>query len=204
MDAQQIEYEPISHERQRAGWQGFALHINREYHIQSGLLAVGEQPTRESDGWTTKPVFPISDADVADDDEPSDTSGEEIFKDKAGKRLWLRAILALLGNASHAQAAKEAGISCRQLSRWKATPEFQKLYLETKGQVFRESVEGMKGVLTAAGIKGAKALQEIAEDKAASDTARVAAARALTSLALEINDLETLAADIAALKAARE
>lgn len=202
MDVQQIEFEPISLERQRASWQEFAAFINHQSSIEAGIpVAVSDlRPTKRNvDSWTT--VFPTTADDVADA-ETGDESDDEV--DSAHKRRWLKAIFSLLGGSSHAVAAKEADVSNRQLSRWKRDPQFVELYQKTKAEVFRDSVNGMKGVLTAAGIVGAKALQQIAEDSKASDTARVAAARALTQLALEINDLEQLAADIAVLKAAKE
>ena len=176
MEQQIVECEPVSQERQRAGWQEFAAFINRQSGIEAGIpVAVSDsQPAKRSDdGWTT--VFPVSAADIDDGTDDSDDDTEEV--DGAHKRKWLKAIFALLGGASHSIAAREAGVSSRQLSRWKKDPEFVELYQKTKADVFAQSVNGMKGVLTAAGIVGAKALQEIAEDKKATDTARVAAAR---------------------------
>ncbi|HEV2136562.1 MAG TPA: hypothetical protein VGR47_20250 [Terracidiphilus sp.] len=201
---EQIEFEGIDPQRQKEGWQAFAQYLNRGYAVEAGIpVATNSQPTKRTDeGWTTKVTFPTTADDVADA-EPDDESDDEEFPDNAKQRRWLKAIFALLGGATHSKAAIEAGVSNRQLSRWKADGEFIELYQATKSQVFRESVNGMKGILTAAGIVGAKALQQIAEDSEASDTARVQAARALTQLALEINDLETLAQDIAALKAAK-
>jgi hypothetical protein len=209
--AAQIE-EQISPERQSAGWKSFvqfhAQTVNNKYSIDAAVPApVAKVRQTQNDGWRGKDstvVFPTTADDVADGNTKDEADDDTDEVDSAQERKWLKAIFSLLGGSSHAVAAKEAGVSNRQLSRYKSNPEFVALFQKTKDQVFRESVNGMKGVLTAAGIVGAKALQEIAEDKDATDTARVAAARALTQLALEINDLEKLASDIAALKAVRE
>ena len=195
-----MEEQQIDREIQRQGWQAFADFLNSQFKVEN-VSVTNLQPTKDHGEWTT--VFHSTADDIADaasEDEPDD----EEFPDNAKQRRWLKAIFAMLGGASHSKAALEAKVSNRQLSRWKADPEFIQLYQATKEQVFRESVNGMKGILTAAGVVGAKALQQIAQDSKASDTARVAAARALTQLALEINDLEQLAADIAVLKAAKE
>ena len=199
MDATaEIQYEPISGQKQRECWQEFckfhAATVNAKFAVEAGVpvpTVASSQPVSstwvgkdKNGGWTTE--FTVTAADV---DDGSDDGTEEV--DGADKRRWLKAIFSLLGGSSHAVAAKEADVSNRQLSRWKRDPQFVELYQKTKAEVFRDSVNGMKGVLTAAGIVGAKALQQIAEDSKASDTARVAAARALTQLALEINDLES-------------
>ncbi len=204
-----VETTQIEPQRERAFWREFVRYLtgstidNRiPFPPAVAPVVASSQPTKES-GWTTEAQF-LTTADNIADAESEDESDDEEFPDDAKHRRQLKAIFALLGGMPHSKVAKEANVSCRQLSRWKKDTTFIKLYEQTKAEVFRESVSGMKGILTAGGIVGAKALSEIAEDKAASDTARVAAARALTALALEINDLETIAADIAALKAARE
>lgn len=197
--------EQISPHWQRECWNGFLVFLATqsysEHTIQAGIpfLVTGSE-TANSGGWTTdSSLFSVSESD------DEDTPDEETFKFEDGKkRLYLKAVIALLSNATNAAAAREVGISTRQLSRWRQDKEFQDLYQRTKQELYQAAMTGMKSVLVKAGIVGAKTLQRIAEDKTAADTAQVQAAKALTQLALQIEDIETLAADVAALKAGRE
>lgn len=203
VETAEIEYEPVSAERQKMALQEFAQYLNCGFIVEGGVPApIPVSPTKAADGWTTQVQFLTAPDDVTDaelDDEP----GDEEFPDDAKERRWVRAIFALLSGKTHAKVAVEVGVSNRQLSRWKVDPKFIKLYQETKAKVFAESINGLKGILTAGSVDAAQALIKMVKDDTVSDTAKVQAAKTLTHLALEISDLETLAQDIAALKAAQ-
>src|SRR6185437_4603131 len=151
MDATtELQFEPmtLSVDCQRAAWQDFANYGNGKYRVEAGIPApvTDLQPVKRiDDGWTT--TFHTTADDVADTDTEDESDGDASEVDSAHKRRWLKAIFALLGGSKHSVAAKEAGVSNRQLSRWKVDPQFVELYQTTKAEVFRDSVNGMKGVL---------------------------------------------------------
>jgi hypothetical protein len=205
---EEMEYERIKPAWERECWREFckyhAATVNAKFAVEGGIPApaLPTKPAKGNDGWTTEVQF-LTAADDVTDAELDAESNDEGFSDSAKERRWQRAIFSMLSGKTHAKVAADAAVSSRQLSRWKGDPEFIKAYEETKSKVFKESVEGMKGILIAGGIEGAKTLLEIATDKEASDTARTRAGHRLTELALQISELETLAADVAMLKAQR-
>ncbi len=197
-----VETMQIEPQRERTFWREF-VRFHTGSTIHSGIpfppaVAPVKSQTVDS-GWTTDTSkFEFPDEDENDDEKPDEDAPKE-----GKKRLYLKAIFALLNNNTNAAAAREVGISCRQLMRWKKNDEFKTLYEQTKKELYAVAVSGMKSVLVAAGIAGAKTLQRIAEDKQAADTAQVQAAKALTQLALQIEDIESIQARLRELELER-
>ncbi len=203
-DTEQIE--EILPDYQRNCWRLFqqylAAELNRKYAVDCGvpLPAIKD---KNQDGWSTSTAgLPVFDAkDIEDESSEADAPDDDVLNDdKAKHRLYLRAIFALLGNTTNTAAAAEVGISVRQLHRWRKLPEFVALYESVKKELYNAACTNMKSVLIKAGVTGAKVLEQIATDKAAADTARVQAAKALTALVLQIESVESIESRLAELE----
>lgn len=96
------------------------------------------------------------------------------FRKNGGKlsRKAEQAIAALLANPTIAEAATACGVSERSLWRWLQNPDFQRRFKEAQAAAFDDAVRELQ----AASIVAARTLREVAEDKEASASARVAAA----------------------------
>ena len=203
-DTEQIE--EIAPDYQKNCWRLFqqflAAELNRKYAVDCGvpLPAIKD---KTQDGWSTSTVgLPVFDArDIEDESSEVDAPDDEgLNDDKAKHRLYLKAIFALLGNTTNIAAATEVGISVRVLYRWRKLPEFIALYEKTKRELYDSACTNMKSVLIKAGVTGARVLEHIAMDKAAADTARVQAAKALTALVLQIESVESIESRLAELE----
>jgi hypothetical protein len=100
-----------------------------------------------------------------------------------------RALTALLELGEVKAAAKRAGVGQTTLWRWLKEDDFATEYREAR----RKLVEASVSRLASDGVAASRVLREIAEDKAAAPSARVAAARAILEHSIkgvEVLDLE--------------
>lgn len=95
-----------------------------------------------------------------------------------------RALACLLAAPTAKAAARMAGISERQMKRYRADPTFQRAYKEAQTELLEEAVNQSRQHLTGA----LTALAEIAEDANVPPAARVSAARATVELALKLGE----------------
>lgn len=100
-----------------------------------------------------------------------------------------KALAALLKYPTHKQAAAAAGISERRLRDYLADTEFKQEYRRRLDLILNESMSAAKQAL----VPAVQTLLEICKDQTRTDTARIAAARAIIDACLRLND----AADIA-------
>jgi hypothetical protein len=205
-DTEQIE--EIAPDYQKNCWRLFqqflAAELNRKYAVDCGVPLPAIKNSNQ-DGWSTSTAgLPVFDAkDIEDESNETDAPEDHVLNDDEAKhRLYLRLIFALLGNSTNVAAAAEVGISIRVLYRWRKLPEFIALYEKTKRELYNAACTNMKSVLIKAGVTGAKVLEHIATDKAAADTARVQAAKALTALVLQIESVESIESRVAELEKA--
>ncbi len=100
-----------------------------------------------------------------------------------------RALVALLDCGEIKEAARVAGVAEVTLWRWLQTPEFQTRYRAARRNLVEAAIAQLQGDCTAA----ARVLREVAEDKAAPASSRVAAARTILEQsvsAVELTDLQ--------------
>ncbi len=110
-----------------------------------------------------------------------------------------KAIAALLSSATIQNAAKEAGISERQIHRWLADDqEFDAAYRRARWRATQQAIARLQQVSSAA----VTVLISIAADKHMPPSSRVAAASKLLDLALRAVEVEELEARLTALEAA--
>lgn len=94
-------------------------------------------------------------------------------------------VLALLTEPSHIAAAKRAGISLRQLYRWKDLPEFQSALAEAQ----RSALEVTTRQLGALSSEAVTLLAECMRDIKAGKLVRIRAAIALLTFTLKLKEL---------------
>ena len=100
-----------------------------------------------------------------------------------------KALAALLKYPTHKQAAAAVGISERRLRDYLADAEFKQEYRRRLDLILNESMSAAKQAL----VPAVQTLLEICKDPNRTDTARIAAARAIIDACLRLND----AADVA-------
>ncbi len=83
-----------------------------------------------------------------------------------------KALSALLAHSSLKDAAQAADVAEKTLWRWMQNPTFRQRFREAQAAAFDDAVRELQ----AASIVAARTLREVAEDKTASASARVAAA----------------------------
>lgn len=109
-----------------------------------------------------------------------------------------RAVLALLVQPDVASAASAANVAVRSLYRWlRDDPDFQREYARLRREATRQAIAAIQQ--TAGGA--ARVLAEIAADKDAPPSARVAAASKILDLAIKAVELEDLDQRLTALEA---
>ena len=108
------------------------------------------------------------------------------------------AVAALLTNVTIQNAAKEAGISERQIHRWLAEDkEFDDAYRRARWRATQQAIARLQQVSSAA----VTVLLSIAADKHMPPSSRVAAASKLLDLALRAVEVEELEARLSNLEA---
>ena len=100
-----------------------------------------------------------------------------------------RVLAALIKYPTHKQAAAAAGISERRLREYLQDDEFKQEYRRRLDLILNESMSAAKQAL----VPAVQTLLEICKDPNRTDTARIAAARAIIDACLRLND----AADVA-------
>ena len=100
-----------------------------------------------------------------------------------------KVLAALLKYPTHKQAAVAAGISERRLREYLQNEDFKQEYRHCLDMILNESMSAAKQAL----IPALSTLLDICKDEKRTDTARIAAARAIIDACLRLND----AADIA-------
>jgi ABC-type nitrate/sulfonate/bicarbonate transport system ATPase subunit len=106
------------------------------------------------------------------------------------------AMMALAQGMTHHQAVEVAGVSSRQLSRWKETHSFREAVMGARREIYNQSISA---IVSAMGCATATLL-EICADTQASDAARVSAARAILEGGLKGFGLVDLSERIEALE----
>ncbi len=112
------------------------------------------------------------------------------------------ALLALLDCGEIRKSAATAGVNEATLWRWLQSPEFQARYRAARRQLVETAIAQLQSDCTIA----ARVLREVAEDKEAPASSRVAAARAILEQsvsAIQLVDLQEQVDEIKALLAAR-
>lgn len=107
-----------------------------------------------------------------------------------------RALAALLAAPTAKQAAERAGLSERQMKRYRADPVFRAAYQEAQTELLDRAVNQSRQHL----IGALSVLSEIAEDVNAPPAARVSAARASVELALKLGEQADVLARLDALE----
>ena len=102
----------------------------------------------------------------------------------------------LLSYASTAEAAKAAGVTVRQASRWLHDPEFNRVYVEQREATLRN----VAGLLRASAIGAVESLAELCRSRDTADTARASAARSILDSLLRVIEAQELEERIAALE----
>ncbi len=100
-----------------------------------------------------------------------------------------RALVALLACAETKQAASDAGVNEATLWRWLQQPAFQSKYRAARRQLVETAIAQLQSDCTTA----ARVLREVAEDKEAPASSRVAAARTIIEQsvgAIQLIDLQ--------------
>ena len=118
----------------------------------------------------------------------------------AGQKLTAkqeRALVALLHCGEVRAAASDAGVGETSLWRWLQTPEFQTRYKAARRQLVENALAQLQSDCAVA----ARVLREVAEDKTATATARVSAARAIIEQSVAAIQLTDLMERIEALEA---
>lgn len=107
------------------------------------------------------------------------------------------AIAALLQNPNVADAAKQAGIGHRTLTRWlSGDPEFQSAYRDAKKQVVQGAIDRIR----AACSEAVTALREIMTDAESPSSSRVSAARTILEMAMRSLEVEEFNSRLAELE----
>lgn len=101
----------------------------------------------------------------------------------------IRVLAALIKYPTHKQAAAAAGISERRLREYLHDDEFKQEYRRQLDMILNEAMAAAKQAL----VPAVQTLLEICKDPNRTDTARIAAARAIIDACLRLND----AADVA-------
>ena len=100
-----------------------------------------------------------------------------------------RALVALLDCGEIKKAAAAAGVNEATLWRWLQSPDFQSRYRAARRQLVETAIAQLQSDCTTA----ARVLREVAEDRQAPASSRVAAARAILEQsigAIELMDLQ--------------
>ncbi len=100
-----------------------------------------------------------------------------------------RALVALLDCGEIKQAAETAGVTKVTLWRWLQAPDFQSRYRAARRQLVETAIAQLQSDCTIA----ARVLREVAEDRQAPASSRVAAARAIIEQsvsAVQLTDLQ--------------
>lgn len=107
-----------------------------------------------------------------------------------------RALAALLSCPTQEAAAAKAGISSRTLRNYLKDPEFAETYRKASSQLITTAtLQIQRGLAPAIGT-----LREIAEDREASTSARIQAARGLLEYGIRLSELGDIYARIEALE----
>jgi hypothetical protein len=155
--------------------------------VQSGI------PLPEDNGWTRDSSGLPEPEPIEESDDEGDCSEETTAK-------YRRGVIAVLTCKSHRAAAQQIGISCRQLSNWKAEPLFRELLEKTKQELYGDAVRAMRTALMDSCIEGARVIRDIANNPHCTDGARVQAGKALVDYAIELHDIAQIKKDIQLLK----
>lgn len=92
--------------------------------------------------------------------------------------------LAILTTSTFDEASKKAGVSVATIGRYRKDTEFQKVLNKIKEQLFNESMQKAQGYC----LESLEVLKAIMNDKMATDSSRVSAARTILELGISIND----------------
>jgi hypothetical protein len=111
--------------------------------------------------------------------------------EKFGRRKEL-AIAALLATPTLAEAAQVCGVSERTLRRWLHDETFAGRYRQERTRMLESTVN----LLRQKSVAAVETLAEVANDKEASASARVSAARSVVELAIKGAELQDLEARI--------
>ncbi|MBA3247309.1 MAG: hypothetical protein H0T63_04415 [Pyrinomonadaceae bacterium] len=114
-----------------------------------------------------------------------------------------RALVALLDCGEIQAASERAGVSDVTLWRWLQQPDFQARYRAARRQLVETAIAQLQSDCTTA----ARVLREVAEDREAPASSRVAAARAIIEQsisAVQLTDLQAEVEEIKRLLAERE
>ena len=96
--------------------------------------------------------------------------------------------LNLLTYPTSKEAAEKSGISRATLYRLKKDVKFQEVLQEVKNDIFRETMQKAQGYC----LESLEVLREVAKDKAATDSARVSAARTILELGVTLHEDENI------------
>jgi hypothetical protein len=108
------------------------------------------------------------------------------------KRLREQAITALITQPSVAAASQQCGMSERTLARWGKDESFAAEMKAKRDELLQSAIDRLKS----SALEGGNVLIAIASNVASSESARVAAAKALIDYALRVAAIEDLAARI--------
>lgn len=108
----------------------------------------------------------------------------------------ISAVEALAAGQSHRQAAKTAGVSSRQLTRWKDQEEFKAAITQAKRDVYAAAIARIVDAMASA----TKTLVDICEDRNAAAQSRVSASRAIVEAALKAYGQEELTIRVEAME----
>jgi hypothetical protein len=107
-------------------------------------------------------------------------------------RLREQSIVALITQPTVELAARQAGVSYSTLNRWIRDEQFAAEVKAARNELLQSAIDRLKS----SALEGVNVLIAIASNVASSESARVAAAKALIDYALRVAAIEDLAARI--------
>ena len=96
--------------------------------------------------------------------------------------------LNLLTCPTNKEAAEKSGVSITTLYRMKKDSDFQDILQKVKNSIFQETMQKAQGYC----MESLEVLREVAKDTAATDSARVSAARTILELGVTLHEDENI------------
>lgn len=196
----------IQPERERSLWREFTLFLagqvngKRSFEIAAVNCPDKDNSTAQG-GWTTETVgLGLSDSVEEDETRGEDEDDNSITPRRDKLSVYQKAALALLTQPTMGAAAKQAGVSIRQLARYRKDKTFIAILDQLRKQVYDDATRAFKSQIVSSGLTAAKTLAEIAANVKVPEYARVNASAHLAKLILQVQELESIQARLTELE----
>lgn len=104
--------------------------------------------------------------------------------------------MCILTCSTYEEAAEKAGVSKSTLYRLRKEPDFQEVINQVKNSMFQDTIQKAQGYC----LEMLEVLKKIANDKAATDSSRVSAARTVLELGLQSRNTELVQQEVEEIK----